>query len=490
CLRCGSGEARMNRTACAACGSSACAYCEACLTMGRSRECGLLILGGGEGCPADAHGAAASRLAAPGLAVARAIAAPVLSAEPSARWGLSPAQHAAASAALRYARPRLAALAAIAHHREAGARHASLAPSTAPSAPRTTVPFLLWAVTGAGKTEMIFPLIEAALSYSGKALIATPRRDVVLELDPRIRRAFPEAKAVTLYGGSEQRWEDGDITLATTHQLFRFHERFELVVIDELDAYPFHGDPLLHYAATKAGKPGGAVVLLSATPPAHLQQAVRKRQIDHARVPVRFHRHPLPVPVYIRMPRVAQILSRRAIPHQLLRQLQASINRGAQCFIFVQQIRHAEPLAALLRRAMPNLPIGATSSQDAERPQHVAKFREREFRMLVTTTILERGVTVPHSDVFILDADGKLFDEASLVQMAGRAGRSKEDPAGRVYFCSSHRSEHQRRAVQQIKGMNREAAARGFLLPRTTRLATYSAPQPHSHATTRKRGDS
>lgn len=44
CKRCGSGEAHMHRTACAACGRM-CAYCSACLTMGRSRECELLVLG-------------------------------------------------------------------------------------------------------------------------------------------------------------------------------------------------------------------------------------------------------------------------------------------------------------------------------------------------------------------------------------------------------------------------------------------------------------
>ena len=43
CRRCGS-EAK-SRTACAACGSAACAYCEACLAMGRSRACALLLHG-------------------------------------------------------------------------------------------------------------------------------------------------------------------------------------------------------------------------------------------------------------------------------------------------------------------------------------------------------------------------------------------------------------------------------------------------------------
>ena len=45
CRRCGSDEASLRRTACATCGRRCCAYCEACLSMGRSRECGLLVIG-------------------------------------------------------------------------------------------------------------------------------------------------------------------------------------------------------------------------------------------------------------------------------------------------------------------------------------------------------------------------------------------------------------------------------------------------------------
>jgi late competence protein required for DNA uptake (superfamily II DNA/RNA helicase) len=94
-------------------------------------------------------------------------------------------------------------------------------------------------VTGAGKTEMMFPLLEEVLSRGGRALVATPRRDVVLELAPRLAKAFPGTKLAVLYGGSEDRWSNAPLTLATTHQLLRFQEAFDLVLIDELDAFPY-----------------------------------------------------------------------------------------------------------------------------------------------------------------------------------------------------------------------------------------------------------
>ncbi|WP_449290074.1 helicase-related protein [Paenibacillus chungangensis] len=330
---------------------------------------------------------------------------------------------------------------------------------------KTNRPFLLWAVTGAGKTEMVFPLVESVLSRKGRVLIASPRRDVVIELDPRIRKAFPDAQVVTLYGGSRQKWEQGQITLSTTHQLFRFQEAFDLVIIDEIDAYPYHGDPMLYYAADKCCLPGAPKLLLSATPPRELQREAKRGKLEHARVPVRYHRHPLPVPKLLRSPKTHELLSTGKLPATLLALLRSSLERGAQIFLFVSRISHAEPLAKLLMKKLNTSLIEATSSHDTQRAEKVKRFRRGDCRLLVTTTILERGVTIPKSDVFILNADSSLFDEASLVQMAGRAGRSADDPNGKVYFFGSERNGSQLQARSHIRTMNSIARKQGFLLP-------------------------
>lgn len=417
CRRCGS-EAK-SRTACAACGSAACAYCEACLAMGRSRACALLL-----------HGAAGSAVRG------TAGGSPT---EALGRWGLSAAQSAAAGAALRF----------LAEPPAGGsAGHAR---------------FLIWAVTGAGKTEMIFPLLQSILDAGGRVLVAAPRRDVVLELAPRLSKAFPEETVVTLYGGSPDRWKRGSITLATTHQLLRFKRAFDLVVIDEIDAFPYHNDPMLDYAAKGACKIGGKYIYLSATPPTPLQREAAAGRLPHAKVPARFHGHPLPVPLKLKILTVNRCLQEKKLPPLLVRSLSASLSRGAQVFLFVSRIKHIDPILELLRKVIANMPIEGTSSIDPERASKVMSFRTREIRLLVTTTILERGVTVPKSDVFILDADSELFDEAALIQMAGRAGRSKDDPAGRVVFAAPQWTRSQSSAVRQIKAMNRIAGKGGYL---------------------------
>ncbi|WP_020432282.1 helicase-related protein, partial [Paenibacillus riograndensis] len=204
-------------------------------------------------------------------------------------------------------------------------------------------------------------------------------------------------------------------------------------------------------------------IYLSATPPEELQRLARSGKLPHARVPVRFHGHPLPVPQHLEVPPLQISLQRGALPAKLLQALRKSFAREAQIFLFVSRIAHIERLLALLRQSFSGAAMEGTSSQDPARTEKVAAFRSRSISLLVTTTILERGVTVPRSDVLILDADSSLFDEASLVQMAGRAGRSKEDPAGTVVFLSPQWTKSQRGAVAQIRTMNTIARRQGYL---------------------------
>jgi len=146
CLRCGSRADSHRRTACATCGSPGCAYCEACLAMGRSRACALLLHGTAAAARLAAHGAAGTAAAGLARAAGRAHAT-----EPGARWRLSEAQHDASRAALHFLQQPCAA---------AGNTPAARGGAGVPS-------FLLWAVTGAGKTEMVFPLYLKSLIIQG-----------------------------------------------------------------------------------------------------------------------------------------------------------------------------------------------------------------------------------------------------------------------------------------------------------------------------------
>lgn len=452
CRRCGSGKDKLIWTFCPYCRTE-CPYCGECLGMGRVRFCSPLIY--------RERPWARTKVTGPGAPVQATVtgaSAPIQVKGPRIKgdWKLSEAQSAASAEALRF----------LDRKRR----------NMAKGQPDC---FLIWAVTGAGKTEMIFPLVAHELARGGRVLIATPRRDVVLELAPRIAKAFAGAGLAVLYGGSTDRWERGAITIATTHQLLRFAQAFDLVVIDELDAFPYHNNPVLQFAARRACRAQGSCILLSATPPSAMQKAVRRGLLPHVKVPVRFHRHPLPVPQLLAAPPLRSMLAAHSLSAPLTKKLAASLERGAQVFVFVPNIRSVEPLVHLLRQVLGVLHGGrgganarecpvpwiqGTSSKDPHRAEKVRDFRDGVTRVLVTTTILERGVTVPRTDAFILDADSRLFDAAALVQMSGRVGRSKDDPAGTVCFAAKEKTSSQKEAIRQITMMNIQARKQGYLI--------------------------
>jgi len=82
---------------------------------------------------------------------------------------------------------------------------------------------LLYAVTGAGKTEMMFEGIQIACQKGHNVAILSPRVDVVIEISQRIKDAFMNEQIDTLHQSSSQKYK-GHFVIATVHQLFCFKD--------------------------------------------------------------------------------------------------------------------------------------------------------------------------------------------------------------------------------------------------------------------------
>ncbi|WP_138419485.1 DEAD/DEAH box helicase [Aquibacillus sediminis] len=316
---------------------------------------------------------------------------------------------------------------------------------------------LCWAVCGAGKTEMVFAGIAALLEQGKRVCLATPRADVVRELVPRFRTAFPHTSIQGLYGGSEQKDTPGQFVIATTHQLLRFAHAFDGMIIDEIDAFPFHHDPSLLFAANRAVKPTAARIYLTATPRKQHRKRVRAGKLATVFVPVRFHGHPLPVPILQLCWQLKKDLAKHQPPKAFFTWYKQRSHPDRQLLIFVPTIELAEKLTRTLQKyfASSGQTIKSVHAADHDRAEKVQQFRNKAYNVLVTTTILERGVTFPSVDVVILDAGHHVFDEAALVQIAGRAGRSPKDPTGEVVFFHDGKTEAIVKAVKSIEAMNK-----------------------------------
>lgn len=327
---------------------------------------------------------------------------------------------------------------------------------------------LVWAVCGAGKTEVAFEAISRALGRGKNVLYAVPRRDVVHELAPRLSAAFPQHPVAVLpappTGAPSAKLENAAIIAATTHQTMRFYHGFDLVILDEADAYPYAGSRMLYRAVHRARRPGGRLAFMTATPDDSLRRRVQAGELQAVRIPARHHGHPLAVPLDMRVRLPAPAAAQR-LPQSVEHFVQTSLQRGARLIVFVPTVELAENVGSAFRTwaAAQNIQSDMIHSRLEGRDRILARFRDGTTRIMVSTTILERGITLPRTDVLVLYADHDIFDTGALIQMAGRAGRTEADPVGRVAFAHERESAAVREAVRIIQEMNEIAATQGYL---------------------------
>ena len=322
---------------------------------------------------------------------------------------------------------------------------------------------LLWAVTGSGKTEMVFRGIEYALLQQQRVCIATPRVDVCLELAPRLKAAFPHTSICVLYGEMEEPYAYTQLVISTTHQLFRFKDAFDVIIIDEIDAFPFYLDESLQFTVKKAQKKKAAIIYLSATPNKKMKKDISKNKLEAIILPARYHGHSLPVPQLKWCSNWRINVLKRFHRTSFGKKVAQKIKSHRRFLIFVPNIEWMLALEKTIQKYYPEVLFTAVYAEDPKRKEKIQKMRNQEFQFLLSTTILERGVTFSNIDVLVIGAEDSIFTEAALVQIAGRSGRSPQFPTGEVWFFHEGQSLAMKRAVKQIKEMNRLAKKRGLI---------------------------
>lgn len=301
---------------------------------------------------------------------------------------------------------------------------------------------LVYAVCGSGKTEISLKIIQYTIKCGEKVAFALPRRDVAIELYNRLKEIFNKNSVVCLYGG-HTKTKYGDIIVLTTHQLYRYKDYFSLIILDEIDAFPFKDDPILHNMFYQSLS--GHYVMMSATPSKEIIKHFKGSNKDILYLSTRYHRNPLPVPAIIKGSTLKQYIV-------LLKKMHQYFKENKQVFIFAPTIRYCERIYRIVsiffRRG------NYVHSKRNNRKEIINSFRKKIFRYLVTTSVLERGVTVRNLQVIIMQTDHKLYEKSILIQIAGRVGRKSDAPTGEVIFLSKNIKEHMLQAINDIRKSN------------------------------------
>lgn len=301
---------------------------------------------------------------------------------------------------------------------------------------------LIYAVCGAGKTELVFKVIEYALKNAYRVGFAIPRKDVVSELGIRLAKTFLNNKVVSVFGGSTSELV-GDIIVLTTHQLYRYEKYFDLLILDEIDAFPYKDNPVLISLFKRSVKKN--YVLMSATPSPSVIKEFSRPGNKIVTLYTRYHMKPIPVPKIVLLYGATKYLF-------LMKKLKEFQKENKPCFLFVATIDECEEVYKIISKVVPN--GNRVHSQVKERSKIIDDFRHGKFKYLVTTAVLERGVTVKNLQVIIFNADHKIYNSSALIQISGRVGRVKDAPDGEVIYLGNKKTYDMEEAIRKTKEAN------------------------------------
>src|SRR6266545_4805297 len=129
-------------------------------------------------------------------------------------------------------------------------------------------PFLLYGVTGSGKTEVYLELVERILASERQVLMLVPEIALTPQLEAMVQARFPDVPLVSLHSGLN---ETARIVLGTRLAVFTPLPRLGLIVVDEEQDGSFKQTEGFCYSArdlavVRASQRGVPIVLGSATP--------------------------------------------------------------------------------------------------------------------------------------------------------------------------------------------------------------------------------
>jgi transcription-repair coupling factor (superfamily II helicase) len=107
--------------------------------------------------------------------------------------------------------------------------------------------------------------------------------------------------------------------------------------------------------------------------------------------------------------------------------IEFEIERGGQVYYVYNRVESIEKVLTMLREIVPGLRITVGHGQldEAELSRRMHAFTNREYDLLLATTIIENGIDIPNVNTMIVHRADR-FGLAQLYQLRGRVGRSNQ----------------------------------------------------------------
>jgi primosomal protein N' (replication factor Y) len=217
---------------------------------------------------------------------------------------------------------------------------------------RRDTSFLLYGITGSGKTEVYLRATQETLRRGSGVIVLVPEISLTHQIVDRFRARFGEQVAILhsgLSGGERfDQWReirDGHrkVVVGARSAIFAPLERPGLVVIDEEhdpaykseEGFCYHARDVARLRARESGCP---VVLGSATPDVETSYRADRGEIERLVLPHRVARRPLPTVEIVDTNREIQQRGRRLVLSRALRRaLAETLARDQQAILFLNR---------------------------------------------------------------------------------------------------------------------------------------------------------
>ena len=292
---------------------------------------------------------------------------------------------------------------------------------------------LLQGDVGSGKTVVACTMLLSAVENGYQGVLMAPTEILAQQhFNNFVRWLTPFGLSVGLFTGTngvkvrrklETDLKNGQINIAIgTHALIQNNVEFNnlgAIVIDEQHRF---GVKQRSQLMTKGKNP--QVLTMTATPIPRTLALTTQGDLDFSVID-EMPANRKPIKTYVIKP------SQR---NQAYKILSKEIADGHQCYIVYPLIDESETLSAkaatkeaerLKAEVFPDLNIGLLHGKlsNAEKDDVMEKFKNKEYDILVSTTVVEVGVDVPNSTVMMIE-NAERFGLSQLHQLRGRVGRS------------------------------------------------------------------